>query len=270
MWGCLRASNPLALVAVSALACLGLACSDRIVAVDPFPCADGGVTGCPSLLNDLVGYWRLDDAPGSTTAQDGSGWGNTGTLVGLDPAVVWVDGGRAGRALSTQGMGFVEVARSASIDSITTQVTVAAWIFLEGTVVDYGTAISRQIGTSFGQHYHLSVTDADQAALFLTTTTNNQLVLYSAAIVPRNVWAHLAATYDGSHARLYLNGQEVNGAPTSGPFASDNTPVVLSGNFNEVSNRSEFFPGRLDEIMLYRRALSADEIARLHAGALGR
>lgn len=265
MWGCLRGSNALALLAVAALAGLGPACSERIVAVDP-SCADGGMTGCaPGLLNELVGYWRLDDAPGSTTAQDGSGWGNTGTLGGLDPAVVWVDGGRAGGALSAQGAGFVEVARSASIDSITTQVTVAAWIFLEGPIVDYGTAISRQIGTTYGQHYHLSVTDADEVALFLTTTTNNQLVLYSAPLVPRGTWAHLAATYDGSYARLYLNGEEVNAAPTSGPFGADTTPVVLSGNFNDVSKRSEFFPGRLDEIMLYRRALGADGIARLHA-----
>src|SRR4029077_294162 len=107
--------------------------------VDPDPCADGGVVnhvpGCAPtvLLDGLVGYWRLDDATGSTIANDWSGNGNDGTLVDLMPAMVW-NSGRALGGLWVESAGFVKiVSPSPSIDSITDQVTVAGWAYLEGT-----------------------------------------------------------------------------------------------------------------------------------------
>jgi len=269
----LRDSSSLARLAVTALTLVGAGCSAQtIVAVDPYPCSEGGAAGCPQqLLNDLIGYWRLNDAAGSVTARDWSSWGNDGTLVGLDPSTVWVAGGPEGGALSVQGNGYVNVAASASIDSITDQLTIAAWIFLDGTITDYATAISRQIGTGLDQHYHLSVNAKQQAILFITTPMAGQVVIGSPmrAPIPQQTWVHIAGTYDGSQARLYVNGTEVNSTPAHGAFAAETNPVVLSGNGNGPAKTvSEFVPGRLDEIMLYGRALGPDEIARLEGGAL--
>jgi large repetitive protein len=271
-----------ALSALSALAFVGAGCGGRtIVAVDPYPCADGGTAGCSAdLLNDLIGYWRLNDAPGSATARDYSVWGNDGTLVGLDPAMAWVAGGPEGGALSPQGMGYVNVPTSASIDTITTQVTLAAWIYLTAPVGmgTYATAISRQIGGGVEQHYHLSVNDQKQAILFITTAggaagadagAEHKYVIGGPPTVPLQTWVHLAGTYDGNQLRLYVNGVQVASAAGTGPFAVETNPVVLSGNGNDNSRTvSEFVPGRLDEVMLYRRALGPDEIARLQSGAL--
>ena len=48
----------------------------------------------------------------------------------------------------------------------------------------------------------------------------------------------------------------------------DSTPVILGGNGNDASGvPTELFPGRIDELMLFSRALGADEIAQLAAGA---
>jgi large repetitive protein len=282
MGGCLPGSNllaRLALSALSALAFIGGGCSGRtIVAVDPFPCADASAPGCPAadLLNDLIGYWRLNDAPGSTTARDYSVWGNDGTLAGLDPATAWVAGGPEGGALSPQGIGYVNVPNSASIDSITTQVTIAAWVYLTAFPVamngmdTYATAISRQIGATVEQHYHLSVNDQKQAILFITTTMpNGKYVIGGPPTIPLQTWVHLAGTYDGSQLRLYVNGVQVASGAGTGRFAVETNPVVLSGNGNnDTRTVSEFVPGQLDEVMLYRRALGPDEIARLQSGAL--
>jgi hypothetical protein len=255
---------------VAAVTLLAAGCSARtIVVVDPYPCTGDGATGCPpGLLDDLIGFWRLDDAPGSATARDWSGWVNDGTLAaGLDPATAWVADGPEGGALSVEGKGYVNVPRSASIDSITTQVTLAAWMYLDGTIMDYATAISRQIGTGFGQHYHLSVNAQHQAILFITTPAAGQVVLGGPATVPQQTWIHLAGTYDGSMARLYVDGAEVDSKACTGPFATETNPVVLSGNGNGA-NVTESVPGRLDDVMLYRRALAADEIVRIKNGAL--
>jgi len=258
-----------ALLAVVAAAAVGGGCSPRtIVVVD---CADGSGAGCgPALLDDLVGYWHLDDPAGSATARDSSGWGNDGTLVGIPPATAWVADGPEGRALSVQGQGYVNVPDSPSIDSITNAVTLAAWMYLQGTITDYATAISRQLADGFGQHYHLSVNASQQAILFITTPASGQVVLGSAnGAVPQSTWVHLAGTYDGTTARLYLNGVEVQNLPASGPFAAETNPVVLSGNGNGTSRAvSELVPGQLDDVMLYRRALSAAEVARIAGGAL--
>ena len=62
---------------------------------------------------------------------------------------------------------------------------------------------------------------------------------------------------------------QVQSGSITGSFAPDTTPLVLGGNGNDATGvPTELFPGKLDEIMLYRRALAADEISRLFAGAL--
>jgi hypothetical protein len=273
MEGCLRASSARARIALSAVALAVAGCSSRttLVVVDPYPCGDGEATGCaPGLLDDLIGFWRLNDASGSVSARDWSGWRNDGTLVNIDPASAWVAAGPEGGALAIDGQGYVNVPTSASIDSISTQVTLAAWMYLDGTIMDYATAISRQIGTGYGQHYHLSVNSKNQAILFITTPASNQVVLGGPMNFPQQTWVHLAGTYDGSMAHLYVDGVEAaTPLPVSGAFATETNPVVLSGNGNGTAQTvSELVPGRLADVMLYRRALSADEIKRIHDGAL--
>jgi hypothetical protein len=255
----LRASRS-SLAAVCALAIASATgCSSRtVVLVDP--------AGPGSLLNDIVGYWQLDDPPGSTVAQDSSGWGNDGTLIDLSPTAAWTANGRAGGALTIQGTGAVEVPVSQSIESIRAEVTMAAWVFVEGTITDYGTAISRQIGTSYEQSYHLAINAQDHPTMYITTGA--KVFLQGGPTVPHQTWVHLAGTYDGTEARLYLDGVEVAHTPQSGTLPTDGNPVLLSGNVDAVNDRAESFPGRLDEVMLYRRALDADEVSRLHNGAL--
>jgi hypothetical protein len=256
----LRASRFALLAALLALGCS----TRRIVAVDPFPCGDAGPSGCAGLLDDLVGFWRLDDPSGSSTAVDWSTRGNDGMLAGIDPNSAWVAGGPGGRALAPQGNGYVVVPQSTSINSINTALTVAAWIYIDGSITDYATAISRQIGMTYGQHYHLSIHSDLAPTLFITTPASMQVVMAGPTPVPMQTWVHIAGTYDGSTARLYLNGVEVNSLPVTGSFATESNPVILSGNGNGTGPMyTERIPGRLADVMLYRRALSAEEIAQL-------
>ena len=267
---CLRVSSSRALLGLAALTVMGAGCSaSPFVAVDPYPCVDAGVSSCgPGLLNDLIGYWRLNDGAGSATAHDWSSWGNNGTLVNLDPATAWTTGGPEGVVLSLQGKGYVNVAESSSIDSITNQLTVAAWIYLDQINTDFATAISRQMDTGFGQQYHLSINAMQQGAFWVTTPAK-LVYLTSPSTVPLQTWIHLAGSWDGSEARLYVDGTEVATAQIDGPLGAETNPVVLGGNGNGASRTvSELVPGRLDDIMLYRRALAADEIARLASGPL--
>ena len=273
----MRTSSRLLYLAICALAVLGAACSAQtIVAVDPYPCSDASPAGCPPKLTDgLIGYWKLNDATGSMMAHDSSDWGNHGSLMGIDASTAWVSGGPEGRSIAIPGAGYINVAASSSIDSITDRVTMAAWMYIDGTLGDYATAISRQVADGYGQHYHLSINTEMRPALFITTDVSGQVPTFGTKengdfiTVLQRTWVHLAGTYDGSQSRLYLNGAEIDSKPTSGVFVAESNPVILGGNGN-AANRAvgEPVPGRLNEILLYKRALSAGEIARIYNGAL--
>jgi len=82
------------------------------------------------------------------------------------------------------------------------------------------------------------------------------------------LWVHLAATYDGTDAndacKLYLNGIEV----ASGPFSfGSNTSagLTIGNNIDEASwpGSPECFNGIIDEVCIYSRALTQEEIAYL-------
>jgi hypothetical protein len=255
MWGCVRGSRFLAAaLLVSSLA----ACQPRVLRViDPQD----------PLLRGLVGWWRFDDGAGSTTAHDSSDEGNDGTLTDVDGTnpLTWPprpDYG--GTSIELGGAGYVEVPLSPSIDGIVDQVSVAAWVYFEGDIpVDYATAISREIGTTNGQYYHLSIFSDDTPVMFVTTQ-GGQTRLNTALPVSRFRWTHLAGTYDGTSAVLYVDGVSVQNSDLTGAFAKDTTPLILGGNGNGPSvGVSERFPGQLDEIMLYNRALTPSEIVRL-------
>jgi len=252
--------------AVAGLSALAAACSGGTLDAGHNNPPDAAPTG---LLDNLVGHWRLDDGTGSTTAFDSSGRGNNGVVHDLDPATAWVTG-RSQGALEVMHAGWVQVAPSTSIDAIVDRVTVCAWVNLEAAVTspdNFGTALSREIGTSEDQYYHLSLF-LGRPNLFITTDVG--WVSPSAPdTVAQNTWIHLAGVYDGAIVRLYVDGAEVANAPLTGRFGSATTPVILGGNGNDGSGvPTELFPGRVDELMLYARALSADEIHQLATGAL--
>jgi hypothetical protein len=268
------------LCAAAALLLAVCGCSVRtLTVVDPDPCAptEAGVPGCvpANLLDNLIGWWRFDDGAGSTVARDSWLNGNNGTLHGLDPTTAWVPG-RSGGALDIAALGWVQVPDSPSIDRITGAVTMTAWAYLEGAIDAndlYGTLISRQVGTGIDQYYHLSINVDDHPNLFLKTGTGSVIVRPPSATdpapIPQRTWAHLAGTWDGATARLYLNGVELTRLAMSvgGTLPKDTTPLILGGNGNNASV-TELFPGRIDDIMLYSRALTATEIAQIASGLL--
>ena len=307
MRGCLRLSSHIATTAVLAALACGCG-RRTLIAVGPDQCLDGGfargVPGCPNpdpcadggsgpgcpvlctdggvaisgvagcvplaLLDGLVGYWRLDDGTGSTIANDVTG-NNDGTLVDLNVSSSWVSGKSVG-ALNIAATGFVNVPPSPSIDSIVDEVTIAGWGYLSatGTIDDYATIASREDGTTINQHYHISINSRGEVpALWLETDVGTKLLEGPTAVM-RQTWVHIAGTYDGSMGRLYVDGQQVATLAMTGRFVADTTPFILGANGNGAGDASvsERFPGRIDEVMLYRRALSADEIKMLYDGAL--
>jgi len=75
------------------------------------------------------------------------------------------------------------------------------------------------------------------------------------------LWHHCAATFDGKIMRVYLDGREVDALDRPGEITSGGNASACIGS----SNGGECFQGAMDDLQIYPTALSAEEIARLHA-----
>ena len=229
--------------------------ADGMPGSDDAPAA-GGTDGSVSLPAGLVAWWKMDEAAGNDTASDASGNGNHAALTGLDPASAWTTG-RTGGALKCDGSGSALVNQSISLDGITTGVTVSAWVNRLSATTGFTAILSRETGTTNSQYYWLGLS-GDKAEFYgsagvLSTTT-----------VPIGIWTHLAATDDGSTARVYVNGSQVTSKSVSDVFRVDASKLVICGNQNDASGTvTQLWNGLVDDLQLYNRVLTATEIANL-------
>jgi hypothetical protein len=78
-------------------------------------------------------------------------------------------------------------------------------------------------------------------------------------------WHHLYLTYDGAQMKLYVDAQLKDAHPVAGSI--DSAPILNIGQRNASVNngRANTFKGRLDDIQVYNKALTADEIKRKYA-----
>ena len=77
--------------------------------------------------------------------------------------------------------------------------------------------------------------------------TSQSLEARGGAAVPLNGWTHLAATYDGTTLRLYVNGSLVGSRAVANPLLTSTGVLRFGGN----NVWGEFFAGRIDEVRLY-------------------
>jgi hypothetical protein len=85
------------------------------------------------------------------------------------------------------------------------------------------------------------------------------------APLPLNTWSHLAVTYDGSQLRLYVNGALVATKAQGGTIPVSAGPLRIGGN----SIWGEWFKGAIDEVRVYDRAVTPDEILADMASPVG-
>jgi hypothetical protein len=215
------------------------------------------------LASGLVLYFRFDEAPVETQFRDLSGKGNHGVLTGLDPATSLAEG-RFGGAFWHPGDSEVgvRVDPSPSLDAVS-RFTIAAWVWLDRVPDFHGSVLSRQEGTAAYEVYNLAVA-ADQPVLYVRTTQLSQGV-FSAVTLPPGRWAHLVGTYDGTTSRIFVDGTMRAQLRVNHPLIANRHPVYIGTNLNGGGS-TESWIGRLDEVVMYDKVLSAQAIAALAAG----
>lgn len=96
---------------------------------------------------------------------------------------------------------------------------------------------------------------ANNKLQFILSFGSSQIKLNSSTGLNTNTWYHIAATYDGTAMKLYINGTLDASVNTTGNFTA-NGILYLARNYDN----SRTLNGFLDEFRVWKRALTAQEI----------
>jgi hypothetical protein len=202
---------------------------------------------------DLIAWWTCDEGSGSVVG-DASGNGHDGAFVFGDPA--WVEGIH-GSAVQLNGPTLIEIP---PIDMVLTEATMAGWIKPDGSQPDWSSFImTRTPGLATGFNvlgYQLA---------YHWNDTSDSWSFRGGDMITEDDWTFAAVTVEPDKATFYINGvagsvNEINHGPCTW---NSNIYLGGDGNDNWVARRMN---GALDDVSLFSRALTADEIRALMAG----
>lgn len=204
-------------------------------------------TAKSAITDGLVGYWTFDEGSG-TTAADSSGNGNNGTLVN---GPTWVAGKVGAGALSFDG-GNDRVGTGS--DSIgTNAITISAWVFPE----TLGGNSSGNIVTNSKAIFRIISVGRVQFSSNFSTLAVSGINAYSL-----NNWTFLTITRDSSGiSNIYANGVLTGTAnQNSGVPVAGTVNVNIGNNIND----NQGFDGTIDDLRIYNRVLTSQEITDLY------
>ena len=212
----------------------------------------GPGTSCDGPPLNLVAWW-----PGQSNANDVVG-GNNGTLQNGASF-------EAGIVETAFSFGGANEAVLIPYSSNLNLSAMSAWT-IEGWVnpTSFNNA---SWPTIFAQGHWDASLGLNSGTGALESWINDGSQLVGATAVPLGQWSHVALVYNGTNRTFYLNGAYAGGG--SAPAMSAETDTSSIGNV--VPNDSASFNGGIDELSVYSRALSFDEIAEIYlAGAYGK
>jgi len=218
---------------------------------------------------DCLAYYTFEEGEGSTVKNLG---GLAVNRVGYDPVnlngqiipgATWVvDGGRfPGKAAMDFTDGYVDIGSgSRHFDPITNQMTIETWFICSDFSV-WRAVLGREWEKSW--HVYISSNNPGQICMrFCRADQSTVASLASSTRANENEWVHVIVTYNGAQAKLYFNGEEEDTKA-----ATEN--VTHSGQdlwIGKVYGRTYQLNGRIDEVAIYQKALTATEVKEHYRG----
>ncbi len=226
-------------------------------------CATPAQAASSSFANAVLAdapnaWWRMSELPGAATALDASGNANHGSYsaTGITLGIAGIGGGDTAARFDGLGSGRIVAPNSATLNPA--NITLEALISWSGPNGFQQRILekSRFVGGGLPQ-YGLNILDDGKVRFEIQVGATNS-VIDSVGAVRAGVGIDVAATYDGSLMRIYLDGildSELAPVLTGGlPF--DLTDLGIG---NQV-DRDRAFNGVLDELAVYGKALSAGQL----------
>jgi hypothetical protein len=211
-----------------------------------------------------LGHWKGDDGDAPKTALDSSGNGFNGTYspgATKSPTVAALKFENTG-SINLDGAAGMVTIPDAPVLRITGDFTVSFWKRKTALTKDW----TRMVGKGNGTQRNFGVWEApegDGRILFQMYGPGGASVidLWSNAATPINTWVHVLCTVSVNSVAMYINGQPAGNGMRTGEPGTAADPLTFGH-----AGYHGFWPGQLDDIRIYNRALSMSEVAYLAAG----
>jgi len=200
------------------------------------------------IASDLVAHYKF-----CGDLNDASGHNNHGEFMGISSLTFGSDHmGNSNSALLLNGLDqYVSVPSSESLDSPVEEVTVALWFNYTSDYNGWITPLTKTNTRDVAdRQYGFGIQEATGKA-YMTTYYNGQYDFQP------NTWYHAAITVTESEYHFYVNGELIESGVPEDPIIQNNLPLEIG---REEPVVTEFYNGLLDDIRIYSRALSGEEV----------
>ncbi|HHP7234254.1 MAG TPA: PilC/PilY family type IV pilus protein [Desulfobacterales bacterium] len=204
----------------------------------------------------FAGVWHLDESPPDWNAghTDASGNANHATPKNLNDG----GGGTTDAAGKILGADFfkgdddwVEAPTSSSLDIVGNELTLSAWVKSAVDQNDDCGIVIKSDGSNY--NYQLGLQGSDQANFRVKTSTKTTY-LTGGTVLNQDQWYFIYGIYDGTTARVFVNGSQDGSDNNSGNLVSSGAAPLVMGRRAIGDNR--FFEGIIDEVRVSNVARS--------------
>jgi len=225
------------------------------------------------LADGLISAWTFDDG----TARDSVG-NNDGEIKGG----VDVTDGKFGKAFSFNGKdGFIQIPHDKSLEALADGLTVSAWIYVK-QFVDHAAVIFKgeKIGWTNNYVFRIATLGSPGSLTWGVCVPGTEGWFHTEGAIEPNKWFFVCLTADGKQAVGHVAGEDGkvkipasgqgNPHPIVAPYRTCPDFPIEIGVGRAVGGtvgNDNYYNGIIDEIYLWNRALSEDEIAQLAKGA---
>ncbi len=222
--------------------------------------ADPSGASTTATFDVFVGRTILNLPLDGGSGTDLSGYGHDAVVSGA--VMTAGHDGAANGALLFDGVDDVATVASEPTLNPTQQVSLGLWV-RPGALPDRESFLISH--GSWQNRWKLSLTP-NARARWTVRTTAGTVDVDAAAPITSGAWVHLAATYDGTALKVYVNGQLSGQAPLTGLMAATDLPLMLGQMLPTDAGYN--FAGSIDEVHVFNRALSDTEVLALYGGTL--
>jgi len=230
--------------------------SNRDVFVNASLSDSNNVSGFIDFDSSLAGWWRMDDVNSSGDVIDYFGLYN-GTAEGN---AVQTDAGYLGKGFEFDGAGdYIDCGNDSSLN-ITNNLTISAWI-KQVPANDGYVMMKNPAGDAYREYAMYVRGSADTIYFYYRSTVAEQdYESWGSIVVDDNTWHHLVLSVDYPSSELYVDGVSKGTRVLDGEMIGGNGTLWIGRRSADY-----YFNGTIDDVMLFNRSLSTDEILALYA-----
>ncbi len=205
-----------------------------------------------SVEEGLVAYWGFNEGKGET-AEDLTGNGHDGQLMG-DPQ--WTEDGYFGGALEfDQVQDEVNIPFNENLNLETFSVT--AWANVEPGSGGHRAVVSSRDEPPVSGYIFYAEPPPGNTWIFITGGGGWKWI--RGPVVSEGEWDHLAGTFANGKMNFYVNGEHI-GEMDSPISLNTRQEFLVGAGANERANHEYLFKGKIDEVRVYNRELSQNDV----------